>query len=120
MSIMGMSDQWVAARIKQKGDSKCIPCKSLRDLILAHLDTKKRVDVFTLSTYGLVIFPKVLGQIDDAVSDLFDRPNKRVMPVPAMLVETLKSLIACRRAGERRFIGKGLLLSILCYAKARR
>ncbi|MBA0702497.1 hypothetical protein Goari_026837 [Gossypium aridum] len=24
MSIMVMSEQWVAARIKQKGDSKCI------------------------------------------------------------------------------------------------
>ncbi|MBA0792366.1 hypothetical protein Gohar_016868, partial [Gossypium harknessii] len=38
MSIMGMSEQW--------------------DLILAHPDTKKMVDVFTLSIYGLVIFPK--------------------------------------------------------------
>ncbi|MBA0775901.1 hypothetical protein Gotri_010990, partial [Gossypium trilobum] len=38
MSITGMSD--------------------LRELILAHLDTKKRGDVFTLSIYGLVIFPK--------------------------------------------------------------
>ncbi|MBA0754273.1 hypothetical protein Gogos_022268 [Gossypium gossypioides] len=25
MNIIGMSEQWVAARIKQKGDSKCIP-----------------------------------------------------------------------------------------------
>ncbi|MFQ6631058.1 hypothetical protein Gotur_008955, partial [Gossypium turneri] len=25
MNITGMSEQWVAARIKQKGDSKCIP-----------------------------------------------------------------------------------------------
>ncbi|MBA0779837.1 hypothetical protein Gotri_004038 [Gossypium trilobum] len=28
--------------------------------------------VFTLSIYGLVIFPKILGHINDAVSDLFD------------------------------------------------
>ncbi|MBA0772497.1 hypothetical protein Gotri_007860, partial [Gossypium trilobum] len=40
MSIIGMSD--------------------LRDLILAHLDTRKRVDVFSLSIYGLVIFYKEL------------------------------------------------------------
>ncbi|MBA0754965.1 hypothetical protein Gogos_020457 [Gossypium gossypioides] len=65
IGITRMSEQWVAARIKQKGDSKCIPWKSLRDLILAHLDTKKRVDVFTLSIYGLVIFSKVLGHIDE-------------------------------------------------------
>ncbi|MBA0743668.1 hypothetical protein Gogos_006329 [Gossypium gossypioides] len=73
MSITGMSEQWVTVQIKQKGDSKCIIWKSLRDLILAHLDTRKRVDVFALSIYGLVIFPKELGHIDDAVSDLFDR-----------------------------------------------
>ncbi|MBA0656102.1 hypothetical protein Goklo_008495, partial [Gossypium klotzschianum] len=72
MSITGMSEQWVAAQIKQKGDSKCILWKSLRDLILAHLDTRKRVDVFALSIYGLVIFSKELGHIDDAISDLFD------------------------------------------------
>ncbi|MFQ6669793.1 hypothetical protein Gotur_034901 [Gossypium turneri] len=60
MNITGMSEQWVAARIKQKGDSKCIPWKILRDLILAHPDVKKRVDIFAMSIYGLVIFPKEL------------------------------------------------------------
>ncbi|MFQ6643952.1 hypothetical protein Gotur_018076 [Gossypium turneri] len=39
---------------------------------MTHPDMKKRVDVFTLSIYGLVIFPKALGHIDDTVSDLFD------------------------------------------------
>ncbi|MFQ6658460.1 hypothetical protein Gotur_027724 [Gossypium turneri] len=34
------------SRIKQKGDSKCILWKNLKDIILAHPDTKKRVDVF--------------------------------------------------------------------------
>ncbi|MBA0670534.1 hypothetical protein Goklo_025467 [Gossypium klotzschianum] len=50
-----MSEQWVVVRIKQKGDSKCIPWKNLRDLILAHLNAKKKVDVFALSVYGLVL-----------------------------------------------------------------
>ncbi|MBA0673476.1 hypothetical protein Goklo_029029 [Gossypium klotzschianum] len=31
MNITGMSEQWVATQIKQKVDSKCIPCKSLKD-----------------------------------------------------------------------------------------
>ncbi|MBA0729238.1 hypothetical protein Golax_025855 [Gossypium laxum] len=66
MNITGMSKQWVAARIKQKGDSKCIPWRNLRDVILAHPDVKKRVDVFALSIYGLVIFPKALGHINEA------------------------------------------------------
>ncbi|MBA0767207.1 hypothetical protein Gotri_016131 [Gossypium trilobum] len=110
MSIIGMSEQWVTARIKQKGDGKCIPWKSLRDLILAHPNTKKKVNVFALSIYGLVIFPKALGHIDDAVSDLFDRLNKKVTPIPEILVKTFRSLSACQRAGEGRFIRCAQLL----------
>ncbi|MBA0700730.1 hypothetical protein Goari_022422, partial [Gossypium aridum] len=62
--------------------------------ILAHPDVKKRVDIFALSIYGLVIFPKALGHVDEAVSDLFDRLDNRVTP---SLLES----------------GKGLLLSLL-------
>ncbi|MFQ6657531.1 hypothetical protein Gotur_027160 [Gossypium turneri] len=104
------------ARIQQKGDSKCILWKSLKDIILAHPDTKKRVDVFALSIYGLVIFPKVLGHIDEAVIDLFDRLDKRVTPVPTILAETFRSLNACWRAGEGRFVGYAQLLLAWFYS----
>ncbi|MBA0789295.1 hypothetical protein Gotri_026142 [Gossypium trilobum] len=69
----------------------------LKDLILSHLDTKKRVDVFPLSIYSLVVFPKALGHVDEAVTDLFDRLDKRVTPVPVILAETFRSLNACRK-----------------------
>ncbi|MBA0755897.1 hypothetical protein Gogos_021256 [Gossypium gossypioides] len=71
---------------------------------------KKRVDVFALSIYGLVIFPKALGHIDDAVSGLFDRLDKRVTPIPIILAQTFRSLSACQRAGEGRFIECAQLL----------
>ncbi|MFQ6665440.1 hypothetical protein Gotur_032171, partial [Gossypium turneri] len=74
MNITGISEQWVAAQTKQKGDSK-------------------------------FVFPKALGHVDEAVTDLFDRLDKRVTPVPPILVETFRSLKAYRRAGEGRFIG---------------
>ncbi|MFQ6659084.1 hypothetical protein Gotur_028107, partial [Gossypium turneri] len=73
-------------------------------------DEKKKVDVFALSIYGLVVFPRALGHVDEAVSDLFDRLDKGVTPVPAILAETFRSLNACRRAGEGRFIGCAQLL----------
>ncbi|MFQ6634984.1 hypothetical protein Gotur_010967 [Gossypium turneri] len=92
--ITGMSEQWVMTRIKQKGENKCILWKSLRDHILAHPDTKKKVDIFALSIYGLVIFPKALGHIDEAVIDLFDQLDRKVTPVPAILAETFRSLRA--------------------------
>ncbi|KAG8480283.1 hypothetical protein CXB51_024848 [Gossypium anomalum] len=111
MMITGMSEQWAAARIQQKGDGKCIPWASLRNLILAHPDVKRRVHVLALSIYGLVIFQKEMGHIDEAVADLFDRLGKQNTPVPAILAETFRSLNACRRVGEGRFIGCAQLLS---------
>ncbi|KAL1091560.1 hypothetical protein V6Z11_D07G164900 [Gossypium hirsutum] len=110
MNITGMGEQWVTARIKQKGESRCIPWKSLQELILAHPDTRKKVDVFALSIYGLVIFPKALGHVDKATSDLFDRLEKMVTPIPAILAETFRLLNTCRRTGEDRFIGCAQLL----------
>ncbi|MBA0788490.1 hypothetical protein Gotri_026907 [Gossypium trilobum] len=110
MNITGMSEQWVTTRIKQKGDNKCISWRNLKDIVLAHPDAKKRVDVFDLSIYDLVIFPKALGHVDEAVTDLFDRIDKGVTPVPAILAETFRSLNACRKAGEGRFIGCAQLL----------
>ncbi|MFQ6668685.1 hypothetical protein Gotur_034242 [Gossypium turneri] len=81
-----MSKQWVTARIKQKGENRCILRKSLRDQILAHPNTKEKVDVFALSM--------------------------RVTPVPVILAETFRSLSACRRTGEGRFIGCAQLLLV--------
>ncbi|KAH1129964.1 hypothetical protein J1N35_001342 [Gossypium stocksii] len=82
------------------------------DLTLAHLDVKKRVDVFTLSIYGLVIFPKALRHIDEAVVDLLDRLDKWVTPIPTILAEKFRFLSTCRRAGEGRFIGCAQLLLV--------
>ncbi|KAL1112352.1 hypothetical protein V6Z11_D02G120700 [Gossypium hirsutum] len=110
IGITGMSEQWVAARVKQKGDSKCIPWRGLKDAILTHLDVRKRLDVFALSIYGLVVFPKALGYVDETVTDLFDRLDKKVTPIPAILAETFRPLSACRRTGEGRFIGCAQLL----------
>ncbi|KAK5845344.1 hypothetical protein PVK06_001516 [Gossypium arboreum] len=105
MNISGMSEPWVTARIKQKGDSKCIPGENLRDLVLTHPGERKRVDIFALSIYGLVIFPKALRHVDEVVTDLFNHFEKGITPVPAILSETFRSLSMCRKAGEGRFIG---------------
>ncbi|KAL1119738.1 hypothetical protein V6Z11_D01G121700 [Gossypium hirsutum] len=100
MSVTGMSEQWVVAQIKQKGDNA----------ILTHPDVRKRLDVFALSIYGLVVFPKALGYVDEAVTDLFDRLDKKVTPIPVILEKTFRSLSACRKTSEGRFIGCAQLL----------
>ncbi|MBA0635496.1 hypothetical protein Godav_021828 [Gossypium davidsonii] len=40
------------------------------------------------------------GLIDEAVTDLFNRLDKRVTPVLTILAKTFRSLNSCRRAGE--------------------
>ncbi|MBA0796011.1 hypothetical protein Gohar_006819 [Gossypium harknessii] len=114
MNITGMSEQRVAARIKQKGDSKCIPWKNLKDIILAHPDTKKRVEVFALSIYSLVVFPKALGHVDEAVTNLFDRLDKWFTPVSAILTETFSY------TKEGRHLGREVDGNSLEFARRRR
>ncbi|KAL1148877.1 hypothetical protein V6Z11_A10G155100 [Gossypium hirsutum] len=93
-----MSEQWITARIKEKGEWKCISWDALKGLILTHPDETKRVDVFALSLYRLMVFPRALGYVDEATIDLFHRLNKRVTSVPAILAETFRSLGTCRKA----------------------
>ncbi|MFQ6643786.1 hypothetical protein Gotur_018570 [Gossypium turneri] len=57
-------------------------------------DVKKKVDVFALSVYGLVVFSKALGHVDEKVTNLFNRLDKRVTPVP------LKEIVAIPRRDD--------------------
>ncbi|MBA0638320.1 hypothetical protein Godav_029040, partial [Gossypium davidsonii] len=46
----------------------------------------------------------------EVVSDIFDQLDRRVTPVSTILVQTFRSLNACWRTGEGRFIGCAQLL----------
>ncbi|MFQ6660891.1 hypothetical protein Gotur_029243 [Gossypium turneri] len=59
-----------------------------------------------------MIFPRALGYVDEDVTDLFDRLDKGVTPVPVILAEKFRSLSACRSTGEGRFIGCAQLLLV--------
>ncbi|MBA0729294.1 hypothetical protein Golax_022630, partial [Gossypium laxum] len=71
-------------------------------------DFSKEVDEHNLD--------EALGHVDEAVTDLFDRLDKGVTPVPAILAETFRSLNACQKAGEGRFIGCAQLLLAWLYS----
>ncbi|KAG8489523.1 hypothetical protein CXB51_017538 [Gossypium anomalum] len=117
--LLRMSEQWITARIKEKGECKCILWDALKGLILTHPDETKRVDVFALSLYGLMVFPRALGYVDEATTDLFHRLSKRVTSVPAILAETFRSLGTCRKAGADRFVGCAQLLLAWFYSHFR-
>ncbi|KAG8482457.1 hypothetical protein CXB51_024387 [Gossypium anomalum] len=94
-------------------------CPRFQGLILTHPDEAKRVDVFALSLYGLMVFPRALGYVDEATTDLFYRLSKRVTSVPAILAETFRSLGTCRKAGAGRFVGCAQLLLAWFYSHFR-
>ncbi|KAG8500699.1 hypothetical protein CXB51_004508 [Gossypium anomalum] len=55
MTITGMSEQWITARIKEKGECKCISWDSLKGLILTHPDeTKKLLLAWFYSHFRLI------------------------------------------------------------------
>ncbi|KAL1179795.1 hypothetical protein V6Z11_A03G184200 [Gossypium hirsutum] len=117
--IYSQAPCWATARIKEKGECKCISWDALKDLILTHPDETKKIDVFALSLYGLMVFPRALGYVDEATTDLFHRLSKKVTSVPAILAETFRSLGACRRACAGRFIGCAQLLLAWFYSHFR-
>ncbi|KAG8482615.1 hypothetical protein CXB51_024363 [Gossypium anomalum] len=116
MAITGMNEQWITARIKEKGECKCISWDALKGLILTHPDETKRVDVFALSLYRLMVFPRALGYVDEVTTDIFHRLSKRVTSIPAILAETFRSLGTCRKVGAGRFVGCAQLLLAWFYS----
>ncbi|XP_052479551.1 uncharacterized protein LOC128034753 [Gossypium raimondii] len=116
MKLTGMTDTWAEKQIKKKNEVSCVPWFSLWELVQNHPDVSKRVDLFALAVYGLVVFPKVLGHIEVAVVDFFEKLWQRVNPVPTILAETFRSLNACRRKGEGRFIGCAQLLNVWIFS----
>ncbi|MBA0832976.1 hypothetical protein Goarm_017322, partial [Gossypium armourianum] len=77
--------------------------------IKSHQRSEKLMNITRMSEQWVTTRIKqkgdALGHVDEAVLDLFDILDKKVMPVPAILAETFRSLNACWRAGEGRFIG---------------
>ncbi|KAK5834124.1 hypothetical protein PVK06_017998 [Gossypium arboreum] len=63
----------------------------------------KRVDLFALAIYGLVIFPKVLGHIEVALVDFFEKLKQRINPIPTILAETYRSLSSLERTPYHMF-----------------
>ncbi|MBA0787619.1 hypothetical protein Gotri_025547 [Gossypium trilobum] len=72
MKLTGMTGTWTEKHVKNKNEVSCVPWFSLRELVQNHLDILKRVDLFTLAIYGLVVFPKVLEHIKVVVVDFFE------------------------------------------------
>ncbi|KAG8480825.1 hypothetical protein CXB51_025311 [Gossypium anomalum] len=79
--LTGMTDMWAEKQIKKKNKVSCVPWFSVRDLVQNHPDIVKRMDLFALTIYGLIVFPKVLRHVEVAVVDFFERLKQGIKPL---------------------------------------
>ncbi|MFQ6655891.1 hypothetical protein Gotur_026243, partial [Gossypium turneri] len=66
----------------------------------SHPDTKKKVDVFALSIYGLVVFPKALGHVDEGFHGHFWKVDKVSYWVFSENYSPLKEIVAIPRRND--------------------
>ena len=95
-----------------KGKNEWVQCDFLKRYIIENSNDDRVIDIFALVVYGTLIFPQSPGYIDAAVIDLIEQIDNQVNPVPAIIVETIRSLNYCRRKGEGNFISCVQLLYI--------
>ena len=88
-----------------KGKNECVQCDFLERYIIENNNGDRVINIFTLVVYDTLIFSQSPGYIDAAVVDLIEQIDNQVNPVPAIVVEIIRSLNYCRRKGERNFIG---------------
>ncbi|GMI78306.1 hypothetical protein HRI_001499900 [Hibiscus trionum] len=100
-----MDGAWFQGKIVEKGGSHCIAWSHIWNLIQLHPDFPRKRRLFALCIYGFIILPRALGHIDYATTYLFNKLEKGINPMSAILVETFRSLGACRRLGGGRFLG---------------
>ena len=97
---------------RQKGKNECVQCDFLERFIIENNNDDQIINIFALAMYGTLIFPQSLGYINAAVVDLIEKIDNQVNHVPAIVVETIRSLNYCRRKGKGDFIGCAQLLYI--------
>ena len=95
----------LVSKTKQKRKNEYVQYDFLKQYIIENNDDDRVVDMFALVVYGTIIFPQSLGYVDAAIVDLIEQIDCPINLVPAIAIETIKSLNYCRREGERNFIG---------------
>ena len=89
----------------QKENRQGLPWNILQDFIRGHLYDEDGMIAFSLSIYGLVIFPGILGYTKMAMVDTFEQIQHGSNPSPAILANTFRSVNYYCRNQEGHFLG---------------
>ena len=97
---MKVEEAVVEQNIRKKGKTECFAGDFFKRYITKNDGDDRVVDVFALAMYGLVIFSKVPGHVEVAVIDVTEQIASQANPMPAIVIETLRTLNFCRRNGN--------------------
>ncbi|XVF07233.1 hypothetical protein REPUB_Repub06bG0121100 [Reevesia pubescens] len=103
--INGLVIFWESEELKGslKGESYGIPWKTLKPHVVGLSNNEYSMEMFALAIYGLVIFPKVLWNIEMAVVDFFGQMDgKKINHIPSIMTETIRTLNFCRKKRKGR------------------
>ena len=97
---MKVEEAVVEQNIRKKGKSECFAWDFFKRYIAKNDGEGLVVDVFALAIYGLVIFSKVPRHVEVAVIDVIEQIESQANSVPAIVVETLRTLNFYKRNGN--------------------
>ena len=95
-----------------KGKNEYVQCDFLKRYIIENNNDDWVKDIFALVVYGTLIFSQSPGYIDAAVVDLIEQIDNQANPIPAIIVETFRTLNYCQRNREGSFVSCAQLLYI--------
>ena len=99
--MMNINASFLVSRTKQKRKNECVQRDFLERYIIENNNDDQVIDIFALVVYGTLIFSQSPGYVDVAVVDLIEQIDNQANHVPAIIVETIRSLNYYRRKGER-------------------
>ncbi|XVE92535.1 hypothetical protein REPUB_Repub01dG0105900 [Reevesia pubescens] len=89
----------------KKIDDQGILWTILKKNIMETNNQEQASELFALTIYSLMVFPKILGHVEGFVVDFCGQVNNGINPASSILAETIQTLNFCRRKGKGRSIG---------------
>ena len=95
--MMNIDTSILVSNTKQKGKNEYVQCDFHEGYIIKNNDDDWVIDMFALVVYSTLVFLQSLGYVDATVVDLIEKIGSQANPVPAIVVETIRSLNFYRR-----------------------
>ncbi|CAN1181053.1 hypothetical protein LINPERHAP2_LOCUS35143, partial [Linum perenne] len=109
---LSLKREYAETLLVKQGETTCVRI----DPLLADMEKQKpdvsRVTMLAMVLYGVVIYPKFEGLIDEEAIWVFSKDHYQVNPVYSILAETFAALDECRTNGKPVLGGCASLLTV--------